>query len=148
MFTARAVTKLRVTAADAAQQRAPSRPACGSALDVIEGAFVGTPRKAGTRQTTTCTAPLRDFRGGLGASDARESQHCQNPGKRYEGNDHDQLHRARIVEAELAQEIALPFDVEADDATLPLVVDRVPLQAQALQPCHFQAGEIGYRFVG
>ena len=49
-------------------------------------------------------------------------------------------------EAEVAQHITLALDVETDDAALPLVVHRIPAQAQSLEKGVLEPRQIGHRF--
>src|SRR5207247_1378523 len=74
-----------------------------------------------------------------------EAEDRQAPGKCDRGDERDDLPWPRAVDAEIPQEIALALDVETDDAALPLVIHRIPVQAQALDPGHVQARKIRHR---
>ena len=60
-------------------------------------------------------------------------------------DERDDMPGSRAIDAEISQQIALALDVETDDAALPLIIHRVPLQAQALDPGHVQARKIRHR---
>jgi hypothetical protein len=77
---------------------------------------------------------------------AGETEHSTPHTKCGDGDNEHELHRTRILETEVTQEIALTLDVEANDTALPLIVDGVQLQPQAFQPGHFQAGKVGHGF--
>ena len=80
------------------------------------------------------------------AAQPREAKHGHSPHEGSECDDEHELHRTRILETEVTQEIALSLNVETDDTALPLIVDRVQLQPQAFQPGHFHAGKVGHGF--
>ena len=75
----------------------------------------------------------------------RKAEDRQAPGECHRGDERDDLPRPGTTEAEIAQQVALALEVEPDDTALPLVVHRIPMQAQALEPGHVQACEIRHR---